>query len=222
MFVKLFKKRVVLLSLLLVTILLTGTVHAQDMGSVQRNHDVESVSEARSPLMGIKLDLLYAGATLTPNLSGEVAIGNRMSIELTGSNNRWNRKGNKEDNKKFVHWTVRPEFRYWFKDNSEGHFLGVNATYWKYNVSGHNLLWMFDKKYRYEGYAWGGGITYGYLYMFKPHWGVELSVGAGFAMMNHDKFDCRICGDKLKHEHKTYLGPTRASISVIYRINPKK
>lgn len=183
----------------------------------------EEPDSTKLPILAIKVDLVYGLGKLTPNLSGEVGLGKRTTLELSGSNNRWNRIGDKTDNKKFVHWTIRPEFRYWLDERFRGHFFGVNATYWQYNISGHNLLWMFKKDYRYNGRALGGGITYGYNWRMNERWGAEFAIGLGVAFMNHDKFECRYCGDKVVHENRVYFGPTRVGISLVYHINrPKK
>lgn len=170
------------------------------------------------PVLAVKTNLLYGAAALAPNLGVEIGLGKRTSLDLWGSYNPWNLDGTEGDNKKLVHWIVKPEFRYWLCERFNGHFFGAHAFYWQYNVSGHDIPLLFDKPYRYEGNAYGAGLSYGYHWMIGKRWGVEFNVGGGVAFMRYDKYDCEKCGDKLGTFDKTYIGPTSAGIKLIFII----
>ena len=169
------------------------------------------------PFIAVKVNLLY-GATLTPNLAGEIGLGRRTTIEVSGGNNRGNLNGSEEDNKKLVHWIVKPEFRYWLCERFNGHFFGAHGFYGKYNVSGHDMPLLFDKEYRYEGRAIGGGISYGYHLVLGRRWGLEFNAGVGVASLKYEKSDCIKCGNVIEEATKTYFGPTAAGIKLVFII----
>ena len=75
------------------------------------------------------------------------------------------------------------------------------------------------KDYRYEGYAFGGGISYGYQWPISKRLNLELSIGAGYARLLYDKFNCVKCGEKLESDVKdNYFGITKGAVSLIYFI----
>lgn len=169
----------------------------------------------------LKNNLLYTGATLTPNLGLEFKINEKYSFDLLGSFNPWNINGKIENNKKIAHWTVLPEFRYWPKQNFKGHFVGVHGTFGMYNISQHNLDLIFGKdsnKFRFEGNAIGGGVTYGYKWTLNKKWALETDLGIGLLYLNYDKFYCQKCGKQVSSENKVYFGPTKAGINLSYTL----
>lgn len=166
----------------------------------------------------LKTNLLYA-ATLTPNLGLEIGLDSRFSLYISGGYNPWKREGKRNDNDKLVHWMVLPELRYWLCEPSSGHFIGIHAIATEYNIGGHKLLYIFDKDYRYEGWGVGAGFTYGYSWMFTPRWGIEAFLGLGIVQLNFEKTDNRNwCCNKSERSTKTYLGPTKMGVSLIYNI----
>ncbi|MEG2856819.1 DUF3575 domain-containing protein [Bacteroides sp.] len=174
---------------------------------------------------GIKTNLLYGVGTLTPNFGVEIGLGKRTTLDLNGGYNWFNLDGKKNNNKKLVHWIIQPEFRYFLCEKFNGHFFGVHALYSQYNVGGHELPMLLgrgSKDYRYEGNAFGAGISYGYQLMLGRSWNIEFNIGVGYARMKYDKYLCPTCGDKVGRETKNYFGPSKAGISIIYVINKKK
>lgn len=174
-------------------------------------------SQDTPPLIAVKTNLVWA-ATLTPNLAAEIGLGYRTSLEISGGNNRWNLDGTEEDNKKLVHWTIKPEFRYWLCERFNGHFFGVHAFYSKFNVGGYDIPMLFDKEFRYEGDAYGAGISYGYHWMWNKRWGMEFTAGFGVAQMDYVKKDCEKCGSEVGRFDKTYFGPTSIGVKLIFVI----
>ncbi|MEG0656589.1 MAG: DUF3575 domain-containing protein, partial [Mucinivorans sp.] len=164
---------------------------------------------AQGQHVGIKTNLLYAGATFTPNLGVEVALGKRITLEMMAGFNPWNVKGSATSNKKLAHWLVQPELRYWLCERFNGHFFGVHGLGGQFNVAGHSLLNMIDPKYRYEGYGVGAGLTYGYQFVLGKRWNLELSVGAGYVRLKYDQYECVQCGNQVAHDKiHNYFGPT--------------
>jgi hypothetical protein len=174
---------------------------------------------AQAQQVALKTNLLYGAATLTPNLGFEAVLGAKTTFDLSVGYNWLNKNGSYADNKKWVHLLVQPEFRYWTCKRFNGHFFGLHGLYSQYNIGGIDLpMALFEKAYRYEGQAYGGGISYGYHWMLHEHWGLEFTVGVGALYLNYDKYDCAKCGAAKGSETKTYLGPTRAGITLVYII----
>ena len=84
---------------------------------------------------------------------------------------------------------------------------------------------LFEKEKRYTGAAIGAGASYNYHWMLAKKFGVEFSVGIGFLYMMYVKSDCDKCGEPdqtslgdPKIYSKTYFGPTKLGINLIYLI----
>lgn len=171
--------------------------------------------------IAIKTNLLYGGYTYTPNLSLEIGLGNRSTLDIGGGYNWFNRDGSQVNNKKLIHSLGQIEYRYWLCSKFNGHFFGVHALGSQFNISGHELpllLGKGSKNYRYEGWGAGGGISYGYSFYLGKRWSLEAQIGVGYARLHYDKYDCVKCGKKIGTENRNYFGPTKAGISFIYII----
>jgi hypothetical protein len=170
------------------------------------------------PLLAVKTNLVWWAARGTLNLGGEVGLGKRTSLELSGGINRLNLKGSIGNNDKLAHWVVKPEFRYWLCERFSGHFFGLHAIYGRYNVGGWNIPLLFEKEFRYEGYIYGGGVAYGYHLPLSRRWGLEFSAGVGVLGMLYSKYDCEKCGSEIDRFDKTYFGPTSVGVKVVFLI----
>lgn len=171
------------------------------------------------PSLAVKTNLLYDAALLTPNLSVEIGLGKRTTLEVGGSYSWKGLNGRSlENNKKRVHMILKPEFRYWLCERFDGHFFGVHALYTRYNIGTTRVPMLFESKYRYDGHGFGGGITYGYHWAFAKRWGLEFAVGVGVVQMNYDRFDCAACSTESQPMKKTYFGPTNAAINLVFLI----
>lgn len=171
--------------------------------------------------VGIKTNLLYGGYTLTPNLGVEIGLSERTTLEISGGYNPWNLSGMKNDNKKLVHWLAQAEFRYFLCEQFNGHFFGVHALGGKYNIAGHELpllLGKGSKESRFEGSAMGAGVSYGYQWVLNNHWNVEFNIGVGYVGLKYNKHDCPKCGETVGTFSRSYFGPTKAGVSIIYLI----
>lgn len=178
-------------------------------------------TQSNAQQVAVKTNLLYGGYTYTPNLSLEIGLSNRSTLEIGGAYNWFNRVGSQVDNKKLVHSLGQIEYRYWLCSKFSGHFFGVHALGSQFNIAGHELPLLFgkgSKNYRYEGYGVGGGISYGYSFFLGNRWSLEAQIGVGYAWLHYDKYDCVKCGKKIGTENRNYFGPTKAGISLIYII----
>ena len=170
------------------------------------------------PPVGIKTNILY-DATATFNLGIEFRTGQRTSLDVSGNWNPWT-FGN---NRKWKHVLVQSEFRWWAKEALSGHFFGAHAHYSLYNVSNlpNGPFSDYMAAHRFEGWLAGAGISYGYRWNFSRNWGLEATVGVGYAYLNYDKYECGECGEKLGSETKNWFGPTKAGVTLIYSFGKK-
>jgi hypothetical protein len=181
----------------------------------------------------LKINLLYA-ATMTPNLGLEVGLGEKTSIGIGAGYNNW---GNLWDNsvtgpewdeaniykRKFDHLYGKAEFRYWFRHRFEGHFVGANVFGADYEIAELGLGEVFDKTLEQAGFAYGGGVTYGYVLKLGRRWGMEFTLGTGVAVLEHDErkiaiTDGAVTPGKTERIRKTYVGPTSAGINILFKL----
>ncbi|WP_018337999.1 DUF3575 domain-containing protein [Butyricimonas synergistica] len=191
------KKRILLLNMLILSMMSV-------MG--QEKHKVPEM-----PVLAVKTNALY-WATVTPNLGVEFALSKKFTMDISGNYNPWKWSGSK----KFKHWLVQPELRYWSCDRFNGHFFGIHAFYAQFNMCG---IKMFDWEHkRYQGDLYGGGISYGYHWILGKRWSLEGTLDVGYAHITYDKYRCEKCGPKLKEGRRNYVGPTKIGINLIYII----
>ena len=121
----------------------------------------------------LKSNLLY-DATATINIGAEVGLSSRWTLDVSGNFNGWTMS----HERRWKHWMLQPEARYWFCQRFGGHFLGMEAHGGQFNVGGLNNSIHFLGTHvsrlsdeRFQGWFVGGGVTYGYAWM----WG-HLSV----------------------------------------------
>lgn len=153
--------------------------------------------------IAVKTNAAY-WATTTLNAGLEVGIAPKMTLDLTGTYNPFQFR----HNKKIRHWAVQPEWRYWTCDRFAGHFFGVHGHYGQYNGG--------LKKYRYQGWLVGGGVSYGYQWIIGKRWNLETEIGIGYAYLKYDKYLRTKCGKFIEKDHRNYVGPTKLSISFMY------
>ena len=159
----------------------------------------------------MKTNLLY-DLTSTLNLGGEMALSEKWTIDLSVSYNSW-AFGSK---RRFRHYQIQPEGRYWLCEGFNGHFWGFHGLLGGYNVGGMKLFGM--KNHRYEGRMAGAGISYGYHWILGDRWGLEATLGLGYIRLSYDKYPCTRCGSLLDTGSRNFWGPTKAGISLIYII----
>lgn len=168
----------------------------------------------------VKTNLL-SDATLSPAASAEMTVAPRWSVELSGSLNAWTLSGGE---KRWKHWAVQPEARYWFCRPYAGHFVGAHLFGGQYNIGGLDMGFKFLgtdfgklKDYRYQGWFAGAGIAYGYSWILDRHWNLEAEIGFGWTYTRYDRFECRDCGKRLESDRPhNYVGPTKAAINLVY------
>lgn len=177
------------------------------------------ISPAMAQKVAVKTNLLY-DATSTINLGTEFGLSPKWTLDVSANYNPWTYS----NNKKWKHWLVQPEARYWFCNKMMGHFIGFHTIAGSYNIGNVNAAFKFLgtdfsklKDYRYEGWFVGAGVAYGYSWVLSKHWNLEAELGVGYTYSKSDKFECASCGEKLEDD-KThhYVGPTKAALNLVY------
>ena len=177
-----------------------------------------SAGPAAAQRFGVKTNALHWATAGTLNAGLEAGLGKRISLELTGDYNPWTL--DRDENRKLKFWSVMPEFRYWLCERFNGHFFGLHSGYGEYNISGVRIPFQnkSTQEHRYEGWATGIGISYGYTWILGKRWNLEANIGAGYIYTKYDKYECKTCGRFKGNQKKHYFGPTKAGISLIYII----
>ena len=176
-------------------------------------------TQLQAQKVAVKTNLLY-DATATINAGIEFGLAPKWTLDVSGNFNGWTMS----HDRKWKHWMVQPEARYWFCDRFAGHFLGFHALGGQYNI-GHlknNIKFLgtdFSKlsDSRYQGWFIGAGIAYGYAWVLNKHWNLEGEIGVGYVYTEFDRFNCKGCGKKVEEDkNHHYFGPTKAAINLIY------
>lgn len=157
---------------------------------------------------------------MRPNIGAEMRLSPKWSIDLTGDFNFWDLS----HDRKWKHWTVMPEARYWLCDALGGHFFGAHLLGGEFNVGNLDLPFSFLgtdfrqlRDNRFQGWQAGVGIAYGYSWLLSKHWNLEAEIGIGYVYARYDRFECADCGRKVESDRSHhYFGPTKAAINLVY------
>ena len=177
-----------------------------------------SAKESSAQEWALKSNLLY-DSTTTINLGFETALAEKWTFDLSGN---WN-PFQFEDNMKWKHWLIQPEFRYWTCRKFGGHFFAAHLLGGQYNFGnidglpnflGSDLSQLAD--HRYEGWYAGAGVGYGYAWMLGKHWNLEAEIGVGAAYTNFEKYECPKCGKLVGTDDHIYYGLTKLAINLVY------
>lgn len=160
-----------------------------------------------------------ADATATLNVGVEVGVAPKWSFDLSGSYNAWS----KNESVKWKHLLIQPEARYWFCDRFSRHFVGAHLLGGAFNVGrvrndisilGTDFSVLNDM--RYQGYAFGGGVAYGFAFMLSKGINLELEAGFGYAYLDYDIFKCSGCQRKVGDGSHHYVDPTKAAVNLVF------
>ena len=177
------------------------------------------VSSAQN--VAVKTNAIY-DATATVNLGVEVGLAPKWTLDLSGNLNAWS-KNDKNDETKWKHWMIQPEARYWFCDRFSRHFIGAHLIGGAFNFGNidNNLSFLGTdfsvlKDHRYQGYAYGAGVAYGFAFMLSRHFNLELEAGFGYLCLDYDTFECGGCGLNVGGGIHHYVGPTKAALNLVF------
>ena len=175
----------------------------------------ERLEGQKGSVVGIKTNIPYWGALGTFNAGVEFRLARHWSLDIeTGLNPFSGKNDDGSYGKSLKHWRLHPELRYWFCETSHQHFVGLHVPYLLYNVSDIKLLGTEGE--RHQGWGTGAGLSYGYSWLLSKHWNLEASISAGYILFDYTRYNCEHCGKVVAKEKKNYLGPTKATLSLIY------
>lgn len=166
----------------------------------------------------VKTNILY-DATATVNVGMEFGLAPKWTLDLSGNLNAWS----KNEHTKWKHWMIQPEARYWFCDRFSRHFLGAHLIGGAFNFGninnnisflGTDFSRLSDK--RYQGYAYGAGVAYGFAFVLSKHFNLELEAGFGYMCLDYETYECDGCGRKVAEDIHHYVGPTKAAVNLVY------
>ena len=168
---------------------------------------------------GVKTNIIY-DLTSTVNLGLEYRLADRWTFDMSGNYNAWTLK----EDARWKHWMVQPEIRFWNCDAFSGHFVALHAIAGQYNFGGigNGVSFLGNdfsqlSEYRFQGFAAGGGVAYGYAWILGRHLNLEAEVGVGYIYTRYDKFNCVGCGKRiLTGQPAHYVGPTKVAINLVY------
>ncbi len=174
----------------------------------------------QSQQVAVKTNLFYDIAAYTMNAGIEFGLAPRWTLDVSANYNGWTLS----HERKWKHWFIQPEARYWFCDRFAGHFLGIHAHGGKYNIGGlkNDVSFLgtdFSKfsDQRYQGWFVGAGVAYGYAWILGKHWNLEAELGLGYAYSRFDVYPCAQCGKEIARDKSHhYVGPTKAAINLVY------
>ncbi len=161
---------------------------------------------ATAQRVALKTNALYWAAA-SPNLGLELRVNRHITFNMEGTFNRL--KAGKYDTRAEV---FTPEMRYWLSARPQaGHFFGLMALGANYNLllNGH----------RYNGDAFGGGLTYGYSFVLGRHWSLETTVGGGGLYRREKNYKEATEEAPTEPNHKKWqLAPLKAGVTFVYII----
>ena len=172
-----------------------------------------STATTRAQEVALKTNLL-GWASTSANAGIEIGTGKKTTFQLFGTLNPWKFSGDK----KMRFWNVMPEYRWYTCQKFGGHFFGIHALGGEYNIKNIDMPFGILPKTlegrHYEGWYVGGGLTYGYQWLLNKHLNFEGSIGLGYAYSPYKLYGrCEKCLDK---DHRNYVGPSKAALSLIY------
>lgn len=169
--------------------------------------------------VAVKTNIL-SDVFLNINTSLEVGLAPRWTLDISGEVNAWTLS----HDRRWKHWAVQPEARYWFCDRFAGHFIGAHLHGGQYNIGGidtdFSLLgtdFSTLKSTRCQGWFVGAGVAYGYAWILGRHWNIETEIGVGYSYTRYDRFRCAGCGKKVsENKPHNYFGPTKVAVNLVY------
>lgn len=161
--------------------------------------------------IAVKTDALML-ATLTPNVGGELIVGERTSVCLSAF------ATNKALGKEVEVIGFIPEWRYWFNGRALiRQYIGLAALGTHYDIT-----WKDDM---YQGDALGAGISFGHVWRVGKRIAIECYASCGAVYFNHkhynihDNFDeYEQFGDDQNKRTGLKIMPTKIGVSFTYII----
>lgn len=189
---------------------------------------IACANSAQGQKVAVKTNLLY-DATATFNLGLEFGIAPKWTFDIEANYNPWTFS----NGKRWQHWMVQPELRYWTCNRFAGHFFALQGAIGEVDLSHVKFFdfWAGNTDYdrlrftRTDGWFWSAGIGYGYDWAIAKHWNIEFEIAVGYAQQTFDQYGYNYHGhaDKFGHTRgETTVGEYNWSKDIAYRTTPDK
>lgn len=110
--------------------------------------------------------------------------------------------------KRRQHFTLLPGVRYWLLESFTGGFVGLHAIGSTYHIA--------HRQSRYEGTAYGMGISLGYARLLSPRWNLELEGGISGVWADYTEYECGRCTRRKGKYTRAMVVPGKIALSLIY------
>lgn len=147
-----------------------------------------------------------AALTATLDIGAEVSIADKWTVEASGY---WNPIRTASFSTNFH--AVQLGGRYWFYESFVGHFVGAHLTYVGYDLG--------SSTRRYDGRAFGIGVSYGYSWMLSTRWNVAVEAGVGLFHSKDTRRDPTVSewdDEYIYHCRRWTLFPSKLGVSFSY------
>ncbi len=144
-------------------------------------------------------------ATLSPNLTLEARLSNRLSLGMGFVGNPFRVK---IADTRFNNFRFQPELRYWFNRPMAQHFMGVALLASNYDLRHKETIW--------QGDLFGAGLTYGYALVLNRHWNVEFTAGVGIGKTRYFKYEQESQKPASPNYSKWAIVPMNIGVSFTY------
>ena len=148
------------------------------------------------------------------NIAGEYNFHDRWSMGLDLLYSGWDYG---RSDRKFRTYQVRPEVRYWLREDRLGIFADAHLAVIGYNVA------LPSWKYRIQDHdgkrpALGGGLGIGYRFKLghSKHWRIEANVGFGVYALYYDRYYNNRQGQLFDSHKRVFFGIDNVSLSLVY------
>ena len=190
------------------------TTVAVPANALHSANSVAADTTSKVHFLSLKNNLLYDIA-LVANIGLETDLSRRLSLDIPFTYSPYTISSNY----RMRTLSLQPELRWWLKDGWSGHFLGFDI-----NFSYYNVVTPFNTKTRYQDMCGntpliGAGLSYGYSMPLSRDgkWGMEFTVGLGYAYLKYDCFYNVHNGALYSDGSRNWWGPTKAGINIFYR-----
>lgn len=160
---------------------------------------------AAAQIFAVRANAL-AALTATLDLGAEVSLADKWTVEASGY---WNPVRTASFATRFH--AVQVGGRYWLYESFVGPFVGSQLSYVGYDLG--------SRTRRYDGRAFGFGVSYGYSWMLSTRWNIAVEAGIGLFRTKDTRRDPTV-GDwddeYLYHYRRWTLAPSRLEVSFSY------
>ena len=171
----------------------------------------DTTDRLRAP--SLRINLAYAGIS-TPNLGFEVPLGKHLTLGANAGLKPWPRwlpwDTDLEKPRKWKHFLIAPELRWWTNEVYDGWFLGADLIYIHYNAGSLRFpfgLYPEVRDHRYQGDFYGVGAFAGRSWYLNDRIRLETEIGIGAGYKDAYKYECAHCGARLGRESGPVLLP---------------